>query len=74
MYHCMLRTRNDPKFSAGQICANSADPDQIAPSQGIHCLPFRLHLLDALLNGKILRVITAFFRVSELFWFLRYTM
>ena len=36
--------RNDPKFSDRQILANSADPDQNAPSllekqsdQGLHC-------------------------------------
>ena len=36
--------------------ANSADSHQTAPrgatDQGLHCLPFRLHLLDALLYGK----------------------
>ena len=35
--------------------------------QGLHCLPFSLHLLDALLQGKV----TANFRVSEIFGFLR---
>ena len=38
---------NDPKFSAW---ANSADPDQTV--QGLHCLQFHLHLLEALLYGK----------------------
>ena len=45
---------------------NSADPDQTAPDQGLHCcleeqsdqglhcLPFRVHPLDALLCGKII--------------------
>ena len=38
------------KFSDRQIWANSADPDQISRSdQGLHCLQFPLHLLDALL-------------------------
>ena len=45
--------RNFPKFSDRQVWANSADPDQTAPreeqsDQGLHCLPFPLHLLDAL--------------------------
>ena len=39
--------RNVPKFSDRQVWANSADPDQTA--QGLHCLQFPLHLLDALL-------------------------
>ena len=43
--------RNDFKFSDRQVWANSADPDQIA-DQGVHCLQFHLHLLDALLYGK----------------------
>ena len=50
MYH------NDPKVSDRQAWANSADPDQTAPKeqsdQGLHCLPFRLQLLDASPNGK----------------------
>ena len=49
----ILHYRNDPKFSDTQIWANSADPDQTAPEeqsdQGLHCLPFPLHLLDAVL-------------------------
>ena len=43
--------RNDPKFSDRQVRANSADPDQTA-DQRLDCLPFRLHLLNALLYGK----------------------
>ena len=36
--------RNDPKFSNNRYAwANSADPDQTAPDQGLPCLPFRLH-------------------------------
>ena len=35
---------------------DSADPDQTAPKeqsdQGLHCLPFHLHLLDALLQWE----------------------
>ena len=38
--------RNDPKFSDGQVLANSTDPDQTAP-RGLHYLQFSLHLLDA---------------------------
>ena len=40
------------KFLDRQIWANSADPDQTASDQGLHCLQFRLHLLDALLYAK----------------------
>ena len=43
--------RNDPKFSDRQVWANSADPDQTA-DQRLDCLPFCLHLLNALLSGK----------------------
>ena len=48
-----FRYRNDLKFLDGQVLANTADPDQTAPrgveqsDQGLHCLQFRLHLLDA---------------------------
>ena len=41
--------RNVPKFSDRQVWANSADPDQTAPDQGLHCLQFHLHFLEALL-------------------------
>ena len=47
--------RNDLKFSDRQFWANSVDPDQSAPrqsDQGLHCLPFCLHLLNALLYGR----------------------
>ena len=40
--------RNDPKFSDKYAWANSVDPDQTAPDQDLHCLPFHLHLLDSL--------------------------
>ena len=43
--------RNDPKFSDRYAWANSADPDQTAPDQGLHCLPFCLHRLDSLHYG-----------------------
>ena len=50
----MFKYRNDPKFSDGQVWANSVDPDQTAPlgavwDQGLHGLPFLLHVLDILL-------------------------
>ena len=39
----------DHKFSDRQVWAklvNTVDLDQTAPNQGLHCLPFRLHLSD----------------------------
>ena len=44
--------RNVPKFLDRQVWANSADSDQTAPDQGLHCLPICLHLLDSLLYGR----------------------
>ena len=38
--------RNDPKIFDQQVWANTVDPDQTAPDQGLHCLPFCLHLSD----------------------------
>ena len=32
--------------------ANSVDPDQTAPDQGLHYLSFRLHRLDSLIYGR----------------------
>ena len=47
---------NNPKFSDRQVCANSEDPDQTSPEeqsdQGLYCLPFHLHLSEALVCGK----------------------
>ena len=43
---------NDPKFSDRHIWANSVDPDREQSDQGLHCLPYRLHLLDALFYSK----------------------
>ena len=40
--------RNHPKFSDRQVWANSVDPDD----QGLHCLPFGLHRLNALFSCK----------------------
>ena len=55
---------NDPKFTDRQVWAKSVDPDQTAPGgvlveqsdQGLHCLPFYLHILDKFLHGKNLFV------------------
>ena len=35
-----------------QVSVSSVDPEQTAPSYGLHCLPFHWHLLDKLLYGK----------------------
>ena len=37
-------------FQTDRSGQNSADPEQ--SDQGLHCLQFRLYLLDALLYGK----------------------
>ena len=42
--------RDDPKFSDRYAWANSADLDQTAPDQGLHCFLFRLHRLDTSLE------------------------
>ena len=44
-------------FSDRQVWANSVDLDQTAPKeeqsdQGLHCLPFRLHVLGTLFYNK----------------------
>ena len=44
---------NDPKFSDRQVWANSVDPDEEQSDQDLHCLPFRLLLLDSLLCGRV---------------------
>ena len=63
--------RNDPKFSDRYACANSADADQT--DQGLHCLPFRLHLLDSMEEPHcpISESLQQFVRVSEYLGFLR---
>ena len=46
---------NDPKFSDRQVWANSADPRLLLDEQfdqGLHCLLFHLHILEALLYGR----------------------
>ena len=40
---------NDPKFLDRQVWTYIVDPDQTAPDQGLHCLPFHLHLLNSFL-------------------------
>ena len=52
LQHGIRQYHNDPKFLERQVLANSADPDQIAPTLGLHCLALHLRLLDALLSGK----------------------
>ena len=47
MSEAILNYGNVPKFSDRHVWANSADPEQT--DQGLHCLQFPLHLLDALL-------------------------
>ena len=67
--------RNAPKFSDRQVWANCADPDQTA-EQGLHCLPFHLHLFDAFhynKNTSNFSMSTAIFWVSKFFGFLRYS-
>ena len=41
-----------PTVLRRHVWANSIDPEQTAPDQSLHCLPFHLRLLDALLCGK----------------------
>ena len=38
-------------FSDSQVQAKNVDPDEQS-DQGLHCLPFCLHLFDALLYGE----------------------
>ena len=46
--------RDVPMFSDGQAYANSADPVQTAPREGLHCLPFHLQLVDKFLYSEII--------------------
>ena len=39
-------------FRADRSWANRVDPDQQS-DQGLHCLPFRQHRLDALIYGRV---------------------
>ena len=45
--------RNNPKFLDGQVWAISVDPIRMLlveqSDQGLHCLPFYLHILDKFL-------------------------
>ena len=52
MKYANTKYRNDRKFSDRWAWANSVDPDQTAPDQGLHCLPFSLNRLDSLLYGR----------------------
>ena len=47
MYHNYC---NVPKFSDSKGWANSVDPEQ--SDLGLHCLLFRLYILDSLFNGR----------------------
>ena len=71
---------NVPKFLDRQVWANIVDPDRAAArgesDQGLHCLPFHLHLLDAVLvvvkwYSFNFRIITAFFQVFKFLGLLR---
>ena len=54
---CILPTRKNSKYWDMYVWANSVDSDQTAlkeqSDQDLHCLPFFLHLLEALLHRKI---------------------
>ena len=49
-----LGYRKNSKYWDIYVCADSVDSDQTAlkeqSDQGLHCLPFCLHLLEALLD------------------------
>ena len=45
-----VQYRFGSKCSDKQVWSNSVDPGQT--DQGLHCLPFRAHLLDVLLYGR----------------------
>ena len=47
--------RNVPKLLDRHVWANSVDPEEQS-DQGLYCLPFCLHGLDALLYGKSILV------------------
>ena len=59
-----LSYHNDLQFSGRQTWVSDVFPDLTAPDQGLHCLPFILHLLDTLQYGTTkFRMITAFLGV-----------
>ena len=71
----ILSFHTDRPGQTVQIWANSADPHHTEQSdQGLHCLQFHLHLLEAFLYVKPrcsnFRVITAKFRMSQFLGFL----
>ena len=41
---------SDCRFGVSPVNYPDPDPD-VQSDQGLHCLPFRLHLLDSLLYG-----------------------
>ena len=43
--------RNVPKFLERQAWANNEDLKELS-DQGLHCLPFHLHILDIFFYGK----------------------
>ena len=51
-YPCNMIKNKKKEFLDKQVWAKGVDPDQTAPDQGLHCLLFRPHLVDALLYGK----------------------
>ena len=59
MRFVLLRYRKNSKYWDMYVLANSLDSDQTAlkeqSDQDLHCLPFFLHLLKALLHCKIKR-------------------
>ena len=70
-----LFTRNVPKFSDRQVCANRADPDSSLISVYTVCNSlciFWMHYSKETPSCSIFRVITENFRVFELSGFLRY--
>ena len=76
-----MQYHKDPKFKDSLALANSVDPNQTPPrgavcDQNLHCLPFRLHLLDSLLYGRAtlfkFRILTVILHVSEYLGFVRY--
>ena len=70
---------NDPKFSERQVWENSADQDQTAPDQGLHCLQSCLHFIwthHSMVKPLCshFRLITAnFFRCLNVLEFLQYS-
>ena len=47
--------RSDPIYLERQVWANIVDPDQNAPDQGLHFLPFCLYLLKMRYTNEKIR-------------------